>query len=237
MKNKLFWLGIVTISAVLLGVFSTQRLTVEAGENGHGGTHREWSYYWGEWSECRTNSDVTCGETLKGWKTRTLYRKCVWTLDGHDRCKLGDVQETERTERERCRVELPACPTPTPEPRPEPSPEPTPEPSPQPEKPLSVPEAPKGPVCEDLGGWSPTITRVWREDSDTVGFEWSKPRDEADEYILHFGLTEDSLPYNKTVKGQWTTVDLPDYPNVHVWGAVEETDQGCVGNRSVVVDP
>ena len=142
MKNKLFWLGIVTISAVLLGVFSTQRLTVEAGENGHGGTHREWSYYWGEWSECRTKSDETCGETLRGWKTRTLYRECVWTRDGDDECKLGEVQETERTERRRCVVELPVCPTPTPEPTE--SPEPTPEPiePPRVEIPLGVAGAP-----------------------------------------------------------------------------------------------
>lgn len=132
-------------------------------------------------------------------------------------------------------------PTPIVEVEPSVTPTSTPEATPTPEVqkvenngPFGAPEAPR---CENLGGWRPTITRVWREDFDTVGFEWTKPRDQADEYILHFGLSKDSLPYNKIVKGQSTTVDLPDYPNVHVWGSVQETDNGCVGLLSEPIDP
>ena len=121
----------------------------------------------------------------------------------------------------------------------QPLPSVTPTPEPQPEVREIQPQGPpQGPACVDLGGWAPTITRVWREDADTVGFEWTKSTDNADDYVLYYGLSEDNLPWNKKVENEKsTTVDLPDHPNVHVWGAVEATDGVCVGNRSVVIDP
>jgi hypothetical protein len=129
--------------------------------------------------------------------------------------------------------------TPTPTPTDEPKPTPTEEPTPtvKQDRQHGPASAPPLPICDDMGGWAPTITKVWRVDEDTVGFEWTKPRDEADEYILWYGLTSDKLDWNVYVAGQSATIDLPDHPNVHVWAAVQETDKGCLGNLSQPVDP
>lgn len=196
--------------------------------------------YWGEWGECKTDSETTCGATLQGYKYRTLYQKCESSEHDDDKCKPGDVREViyhgkPVTDKEKCEVKLPACPVDV---------------CPnldgiQETLPggmmfsgaSCVPfvqdhsgpvAAPQGPSCE-APKWAPTLTFDGKE------FHWTTVKDGLHTYWMDYGPTKDKLPYSVVVNGESFR------PKVEwkgqTWARVAGDDQGCVGPFSLVVDP
>lgn len=101
----------------------------------------------------------------------------------------------------------------------------------------SGPPAPQ--VCEgrDLGGWSPTIDKVGRIDSDTVFAHWTSSTSNADDYILWYGLSEDNQPWNvKVENSQYAEVSGSQLTG-HVWFRVQATDNCVLGPVSQPIDP
>jgi len=116
------------------------------------------------------------------------------------------------------------------------------EPTPTPEPPVvidrgtGVASPPQEPTCKDLGGYAPTITKVGRIDKDTVFAEWTSPSENADSYLVWYGLKADKLEWNTIVKGLRAEISGKELTG-HVWFKVAAKSEGCVGNFSITTDP
>lgn len=94
--------------------------------------------------------------------------------------------------------------------------------------------APAEPICKDLGGYVPTITKVWRVDTDTVGACWTKPSDNATAYEIWYGSSENNLPYNVITND--LCIEINGMTGT-TWFKVAGKNEGCVGNYSIITDP
>lgn len=151
---------------------------------------------WGEWSECRVE---VCGH---GTQVRVKEGSC---------CKPPT------REIRRCFVECEPTPTPTVTPTPTEKPKPTPT------------EAPKKgpPGAEPCIGEPVTVAPIYdwdsckRTDPDTVVCNWEKNDPHAMRYGIHFGMSEDNLPWFIEVEGHETTsVVLDHIPPGHMWAKI-----------------
>lgn len=183
-----------------------------------------------EWSEWAYKEDVTeclpvaeCG-TSEGTKTIKEKRTCEWDNGcGVWECQFGEKQYRETEVK--CEVETPEC-----EPKITPVPV-----EPFVDRGTHIASPPPEPICKDLGGYAPTITKVSRVDNDTVSACWTKPSDNADSYLIWYGTEEENLPWNTITKN--LCVELNEVPNTHIWLKVAGKSEGCVGNFSIVTDP
>lgn len=156
-------------------------------------------------------------------------------LDCEEGFKVAeDESKCTMTETRVCEVQFVPCPTDTPTASPSATPEPTEEPK-NPNDSLAPGEAPSDPTCQTLTV-TPTILSFERLNPTSVKVTWSLT-DPITNYWVFFGLSADKLDWNVKVENSHE-VTLSDLPaNQSIWISVAETDQGCIGNHSVVVDP
>ena len=248
---------IVAAGGFLLG--RHQRLVKEAKASWQDRTGKTWSIsQWSGWDECRPVAE--CG-TTEGTQTNEYYRTCVEWFWGESDCDLGD-RLVLNTQTRDCVVETPACPvdqcdnlegfqedvpegytqeeiekelicTPIPSPSPSPSPTIMPE-QPRTEQPLTQAGPPSVPACE-VPVWAPTVTEVGRIDGDSVFARWTEVADWVNHYVVWFGTSQDNLPWNTIVEGEY--VELNSVSSGHIWLKVAGVDNGCVGPFSVTTDP
>lgn len=126
-------------------------------------------------------------------------------------------------------------PTGTPEVTPTPEPTATPEATPTPEvRTLSEAGVPQR-TCSTIE-FTPSITGFERLSPTSVKFTWTAT-DPINDYFVYFGLSADKLEWNTFVQDahEVTLNDLP--ANVSIWAQVFGTDNVCIGNGSLIVDP
>lgn len=117
----------------------------------------------------------------------------------------------------------------------EPTPTPTPEPTPEPRQTTEA-GPPSLPICE-APIYAPTITEVGRIDADTVYARWTEVADRVNTYYIWYGLSEDNLPWNTVVDGEYVELSGDELIGRHVWLNVRGVHEGCEGPQSLTIDP
>lgn len=92
------------------------------------------------------------------------------------------------------------------------------------------------PTCQTIMN-APTITKWVRTSIDSVALWWTKTDNNPDQsYLIWYGTSPTSLPWNVIVKGSEYT-EIHNLPPVSIWTKVASINNGCIGPYSVTVDP